>query len=282
MTGTMTVTGRPAGLVRRAVSTPQGMVGLALVVLVTLVALAGPALAPHDPTDLVAPPNELPGPGLPFGTDKIGRDVLSRFLSGGAALLALAALATALGIALGAALGLLAGYAGGWLDEVLMRANDVALALPQLVVALLCVSVLGPRPWLLVAVIGATHAPRTARVLRSATAEVAGRDFVRAARATGVSRGRVLGAEILPNVTGPLAVELGLRFTYSIGFIASLSFLGLGVQPPTADWGLMINENRDVFSYQPWGVLLPVTAVAVLTVGTNLLADAFARAGASR
>ncbi|MDT7652928.1 MAG: peptide/nickel transport system permease protein, partial [Pseudonocardiales bacterium] len=224
--------------------------------------------------------------GKPFkadgiaGTDGIGRDVLTRFLGGGTTLLLYAVLATALGIVLGALLGMVAGYGGGWLDSVLMRGNDVLLSFPQLVIALLAIAVIGPKGWLLVLVIGLTHAPRTARVARQATVAVRGNDYIRAAEMYAVPRGQILLREVLPNITGPLMVELGLRLTYSIGYIASLSFLGLGIQPPTADWGLMINENRIALVVQPWGVLLPVLAIALLAVGTNLVADSFASAAA--
>ena len=162
-----------------------------------------------------------------------------------------------------------------------MRVNDVLLAIPQLVFAMLAIVVLGPQGWVLILVIGLTHAPRIARVARAATLGVINEDYIRAAEMYAMPRFRIIAREIVPNITGPLSVEAGLRLTYSIGSIASLSFLGLGMQPPTADWGLMINENRIALSIQPWGVILPVAAIAVLTIGTNLLADAIARANAS-
>jgi peptide/nickel transport system permease protein len=127
-------------------------------------------------------------------------------------------------------------------------------------------------------VIGISHAPRIARVTRQATLAVAGQDYIRAAEMYAVPRWRILLDETLPNITGPLLVEVGLRLTYSIGYVASLSFLGLGIQPPAADWGLMINENRIALVVQPWGVLLPVLAIAVLTVGTNMITDSLASA----
>ena len=204
--------------------------------------------------------------------------MLSRFLYGGRSLLALSVAATVLGVGLGTVLGIVAGYLRGWRDEAIMRTGDVALAFPQVVVSLLFLSIVGPKPWLIVAVVGLSHAPRTARVMRDAALAVVERDFVKAAEATGVRRWRIMAGEILPNVTGPLMVELGLRLTYSIGLIAGLSFLGLGLQPPAADWGLMINENRVALTVQPWAVVLPVAAIAVLTIGTNLVTDGLARA----
>ncbi|WP_284749900.1 ABC transporter permease [Amycolatopsis sp. RTGN1] len=274
---------RTGGLFRTAWTFPQAKIGTALSLVVVLIALLGPWLGPvltgHTTTDFAGKPFKPDGV---FGTDGLGRDVLTRFLAGGTTLLLYAVLATALGIVVGALLGMVAGYGGGRLDSLLMRGNDVLLSFPQLVIALLAIAVIGPEGWLLVLVIGLTHAPRTARVARQATVAVAGQDYIRAAEMYAVPRSRILLREILPNITGPLMVELGLRLTYSIGYIASLSFLGLGIQPPAADWGLMINENRIALVVQPWGVLLPVLAIAALAVGTNLVADALAAAAAGR
>ncbi|MFI5590980.1 ABC transporter permease [Amycolatopsis sp. NPDC051758] len=284
--GTFTEAAPPArsgGLFRTAWGFPQAKIGTGLTLVVVLIALLGPWLGPvltgHTTTDFAGKPFKPDGVA---GTDGLGRDVLTRFLAGGTTLLLYAVLATVLGIVLGALLGMVAGYGGGRLDSLLMRGNDVLLSFPQLVIALLAIAVIGPEGWLLVLVIGLTHAPRTARVARQATVAVRGQDYIRAAEMYAVPRSRILLREILPNITGPLMVEIGLRLTYSIGYIASLSFLGLGIQPPSADWGLMINENRIALVVQPWGVLLPVLAIAALTVGTNLVADALASAAAGR
>jgi peptide/nickel transport system permease protein len=274
---------RSGGLFRTAWGFPQARIGTGLTLVVVLIALLGPWLGPvltgHTTTDFAGKPFKPDGVA---GTDGLGRDVLTRFLAGGTTLLLYAVLATVLGLVLGALLGMVAGYGGGRLDSLLMRGNDVLLSFPQLVIALLAIAVIGPEGWLLVLVIGLTHAPRTARVARQATVAVRGQDYIRAAEMYAVPRSRILLREILPNITGPLMVEIGLRLTYSIGYIASLSFLGLGIQPPSADWGLMINENRIALVVQPWGVLLPVLAIAALTVGTNLVADALASAAAGR
>jgi peptide/nickel transport system permease protein len=253
-------------------------IGLTLVILLVLIALVGPVFAPHGPTEFVGIPNSGPSSHALFGTDVIGRDVFSRFLYGGRSVLGLAVAATLVGIILGTIIGLAAAYSSGWLDEVLMRICDVFLAFPQIVFALLLVSAFGPKLYLLVLTVGITHAPRVARVMRGAALQVVERDFVKAAEAVGESRWRILFSELLPNVTSPLLVETGLRLTYSIGLVAALSFLGFGLQPPHADWGLMINENRLALSVQPWGVVLPVIAIALLTIGTNLVTDGIARA----
>ncbi|MDO8212621.1 ABC transporter permease [Conexibacter sp. CPCC 206217] len=270
-------TRRRRPLARGVLRSTRMRIGLALVALVVLTALLGPLLAPHSPTEFVGAPNAGPAPGLPFGTDALGRDVLSRFLSGGRTILWLAAAATLLGVAAGALVGLVAAYARGAGDELLMRLTDAILAFPQVVLVLLAVAVFGPRLWLLVLAVALTHMPRVARVLRGAAQEVAERDFVKSAEAAGERRTRIVLFELLPNVTTPLLVELGLRLTYSIGLVAAIEFLGFGLQPPAADWGLMINENRLALAAQPWGVVLPVIAIALLSVGTNLVTDAFAR-----
>ncbi len=260
----------------------QAKIGVAITAVVVLLAFLGPLLVPwatgYTTTEFVAPP--FSGEGA-AGSDNLGRDVLTRFIAGGMTLILYAALATFIGLVLGVLFGMTAAYTGGWLNAVIMRSNDVLLAIPQLVFALLAITVLGPQGWVLVTVIGITHAPRIARVARSATLGVINEDYIRAAEMYAMPRLRLLTREIMPNITGPMAVEAGLRLTYSIGAIASLSFLGLGMQPPAADWGLMINENRIALSVQPWGVLLPVAAIALLTVGTNLIADSIARASAT-
>ena len=159
-----------------------------------------------------------------------------------------------------------------------MRASDVVLAFPQIILALLAVTAIGPKLWLIVLVVAIGHVPRVARVIRGAAQEVVERDFVQAAEAVGEKRSRIVFGELLPNVTSPLLVELGLRMTFSIGLIAAVSFLGFGLQPPTSDWGLMINENRLSITVQQWAVLLPVLAIGFLTIGTNLITDGIARA----
>ena len=268
---------RRIGLLRTALKSGRTKVGLVLAGVPVLFALIGPFFAPHSTTEFVATPFSGPSGDALFGTDNLGRDVLSRFLHGGLTLLMLAVLATALGIIVGTIIGVVAGYTRGWLDETLMRLSDVALAFPQIVLALLFLSIIGPKLWLLVLIVGGSHAPRVARVVRGATQSVVERDFIKSAEAIGLARWRLMFTELMPNVTGTLMVETGLRLTYSIGLVAGLGFLGLGLQPPTADWGLMINENRIALTVQPWPVVLPVIAIALLTVGTNLVADGIAR-----
>ena len=253
-------------------------VGVVLVGIIVLLALIGPLVAPHSPYVFVGRPFALPSAHALFGTDYIGRDVLSRVLCGGRTVIGLSLIATALAMVMGVALGLLAGYSRPAVDDVIMRLLDVLLAFPSIVFVLLLVALLGHSLWLIVLAVAVTHAPRIARVARGATLEIVGRDFVRASEALGVPRRKILMGEILPNITSPLLVEFGLRLTYSIGLIAALSFLGYGLQPPAADWGLMIQENRVAIIVQPWATFVPVFMIALLTIGTNLITDGVSRA----
>ena len=271
--------GRPLTiLLRRAWRAVRTKVGVVLVVLVVALAVIGPFFAPHSPTEFAGIPYSHASSALPLGADNLGRDVLSRFLWGGRSILGLSLAATALGLSFGAAIGLIAAYSRSFLDDALMRGMDVILAFPSIVLALVAVATVGPKLWLLVLVVGFTTAPRVARVTRGASLEIVERDFVQAAEALGESRTRILFGEILPSITSPLMVEASLRLTYSIGLIASLSFLGFGLQPPAADWGLMINENRQALTIQPWGAVMPVIAIALLTIGTSLIGDGLSRA----
>jgi peptide/nickel transport system permease protein len=273
-------------LIERTWRQGRTKIGLAIVSVLVLIALIGPAIAPYPPDQPIsahhhfARPFEAPSSSAWLGTDNLARDVFSRFLWGGRSVLGLSLLATTIGIALGTAVGLAAAYWRGRADEALMRVMDVIIAFPQLVLGLVAVATVGPKLWVIVLAVAIGAMPRVARVIRGAGAEVVERDFVRIAEALGQSRMKIVCGEVLPNVIGPLVVECALRFTYSIAMIAALSFIGFGLQPPAADWGLMINENRQGLELQPWGVVAPVLALALLTIGTSLVGDGFARAAA--
>jgi peptide/nickel transport system permease protein len=256
---------------------PGAWWGTGLTALVLLVMLIGAVYTPNGPTDLVGAPFEGPSSYAWLGTDAVGRDVLSRVLTGGGVILSMSALAAIFGVAIGGLLGITAGYSGGLVDDVIMRVMDVLLAFPQTILALLFVSVLGSSFWLIVILVAAIHAPQVARVIRAASLRATGEDYVRYARAVGLPRHRIILQEILPNVLSPLLVEIGLRFTFSIALIAGLSFLGLAQNPPAANWGLMVNENRIGIMENPWPVVAPILLIAALTVGVNLLTDAYAR-----
>jgi len=265
-------------LVHDSIHYRRTQVGLALVALSVAVAIVGPYLAPHSPYEFVDTPFASPSATALLGTDVIGRDVLSRVLCGGRSVLLMALGATVVGVLLGTALGLLAGYAREAVDEGVMRVLDAVMSFPQIVLALLIVSIIGPRLWLIVLTVGVSHAPRVARVVRCVALEIKELDYVKAAESLGLSHVRIVLGEILPMLSSPLAVEFGLRMTLSIGIVAGLSFLGFGIQPPAPDWGLMLNENRVGVALQPFAVFAPVSMIAILTVGFNFVTDGFARA----
>jgi peptide/nickel transport system permease protein len=263
---------------RDAVRQPQTKVGLVLTGAIVALALVGPLFAPHSPTEFIGVPASGPSGGALLGTDGLGRDVVSRVLYGGRSVLWMSFASAALGVGLGLLIGLIAGYSKSWVDEVLMRSSDVVLAFPQIVLALLFVSLAGPKLWLIVLIVAISHAPRVARLVRSVTLEVTRREFVQAAELLGVPKRRILVREVVPNLMTPLMVEFGLRLTWSIAIILGIGFVGLGIQPPSADWGTMIGENRTALTTQPWAVLVPVFCIAVFTIGTNLITEGIARA----
>lgn len=276
----------PAGRLRRfqwlatlgaAARTRRGVVGLALTGFVVLTAVIGPFVTPYSSSAFVTSDFSPPDGHFLLGGDALGRDVLSRVLDGGWVLLVMAVAATAFGVIVGGAAGVSAAYLRGRTDGLIMRTVDVILAFPQLVFALLLVSIIGPKLWLIVVAVGFSHAPAVARVLRSATLDVSERDFVKSIELEGVAPARIMVREILPNLVSPLMVEIGLRLTYSIVVMAGLSFLGFGQQPPAPNWGTMINENRLGMTVNAWGVIVPAVLIAVLTIGTNTFTDAIAR-----
>ncbi len=260
----------------RVLRTPKGVVGGILVTIILLLVTLGPFLAPHDPQAIIASPLLPEGSdGTLLGTDYLGHDTLSRFLHGGQLIMLMSVLSAVLGVGTGVLLGVLAGYLKGRIGALIMRFLDVLLCFPALVLALLVASMVGTSEALVTIIVALSHVPRTARILHAATLRLAERDFVAYAETLGASRAEVIRREFLPNLTTFIALELGLRMTWSIGTIASLSYLGLGVQPPASDWGLMINENQQGIMLVVWPVLLPVLAISMATVGINLLTDAF-------
>lgn len=265
-------------VVRAALGHGRTRVGVVLAGLVLAIALLGPFFAPHDPGAIVARPYAPAGPGMPLGADYLGEDVLSRVLWGGSRVVWTSLVATLLAVLLGGTLGLVAGYARNRLDTLLLWAMDVVMAFPLLVLVLLFVSLLGRSPWLTVLLVGLGWTPVVGRLARAVTLETVGNEFIESAEMMGFSRRRILFRELLPNVVTPLLVQAGALLTWSIGIMAGLSFLGLGVQPPNADWGLMTNENFAGLTIQPWAVAAPIACIAVFTVGINLIAEGFARA----
>jgi len=261
----------------RFLRTASGATGVTIVLFVVAVALFGRYLAPHDPAASIGAPFHGVSSSTPLGTDFLGRDVLSRLLFGGRTVIGFAAAATALGYAVGLVVGLLAGYSHSMLDPLLMRSVDVLLALPPLLFLLVLITGAGTGVGVLVAGVAAIQAPGISRIVRAATQVVSLRGYVEAAVARGERTSAVVRREVLPNILAPVLVDAGLRFTYSILIIASVNFLGLGLQPPASDWALLISENRQYISLNPWAVLAPAAMIALLTIGINLTGDAIAR-----
>jgi ABC-type dipeptide/oligopeptide/nickel transport system permease subunit len=261
----------------RFARTGTGRVGVILLVFAVSVALLGPFVAPHPPDLPIGTTYERPSLEAPLGTDRVGRDVLSRVLWGGRSVLALAGLATMIAYAAGTLIGLLAGYSRSLLDPLLMRTVDVLIAFPALVFLLVLVTGLGNSKAVLVLGVAIIQTPAVARIVRSATLAQSVRGFVEAAVARGEGTFAIMRRELLPNIASPIAADIGIRFTLAIILVASVNFLGLGLQPPAADWALMISENRDGLSLNPWAVLAPGIMIALLTISVNLVGDAVAR-----
>jgi peptide/nickel transport system permease protein len=264
-------------LVRGATGTWSARVGLAAIVLMLVIAFAGPLVAPHDPTEVVAVPFAPPGDGLPLGADFLGRDALSRFLHGGVIVVVVAVLATGLAYAAGIAVGLLVGLIRGFADAATLTVADILVAFPPVILVLMLVAGAGSSMTVAIAAIALVHLPRIVRIVRSVAREVSTREYVEAAIANGESTAYILRREVLPNIWTPVMADFGIRVTASILVYAALSFLGLGQDPPASNWGLMISENRIGLLRQPAVVLAPAIAIAVLAIGVNLVADGIAR-----
>ena len=257
--------------------TRTGLLGALLLAFVLGVALLGPLFAPHAPDEPIGIPLTGPAEGQPFGTDFLGRDVLSRVLWGGRSVLLLAGAATVLAYLAGGVVGLLAGYNRNLTDGLLMRFVDVLLSVPPLIFLLVLATGAGTSEVVLVLGVALVQAPLVSRIVRTATVEQSVRGFVEAAVARGERTSAIVRREILPNIVGPIAADAGLRFTYSILLVASVNFLGLGLQPPAADWALIISENRSGLDLNPYVIAVPAILIALLTIGLNLVGDSVAR-----
>ena len=255
----------------------SGAIGVTIVVFVVAVAIFGRYFAPYDPNVPVTAPLSPPSSHYWLGTDFLGRDVFSRLLYGGRSVIGLALAATLLAYVIGLTIGLIAGYTRSKADPLLMRTVDVMLAFPPLLFLLVLITGAGTGTAVLIIGVAAIQAPGISRIVRTATLEVSVRGYVEAAVARGERSIAVVVREVLPNILAPVLVDAGLRFTYSILIIASVNFLGLGLQPPNSDWALMISENRQYINLNVWAVLAPAAMIALLTIGINLTGDAIAR-----
>ncbi|QNP74791.1 ATP-binding cassette domain-containing protein [Streptomyces roseirectus] len=252
----------------------RGRAALAVLLLVCAVALLGPLFAPHAVTEPVDIPYAPTSGRAPLGTDKLGSDVLSRLLSGGGSLVLTGLAVTAAVCALGAAAGMTAAYLRGWTDTLVLRTADVLLGLPAFLLLSVVVVATGRGTAGVAVAAGLILLPETVRVVRAATLRILGQDYVEVAVARGERPASVLGREVLPNLAPVLAADAGIRFLGAVTVVATASFLGYGPQPPAADWGLMVMENRDGLTLQPLAVLTPVLLLLLLLLSTNLLLDA--------
>jgi peptide/nickel transport system permease protein len=258
--------------------TPAFLAGVAVLLFWIVDAVAWRSLVPHDP-DAVAPTRTLEAPSAEhwFGTDDLGRDVFSRVLAGATSVLIVAPVAALLAVAAGLAVGLVAGYVGGKTDDVLMRLVDAFLAFPLVVAAVLALAVAGVSRLHLIVVIAVVLAPMTARTVRAAVRSERGREYVESARLRGDSTPYIMFAEILPNVSGLVIAEATTRLAAAIFAAATLSFLGLGIQQPSPDWGLSVALGRVFLQTAPWVALFPALALATLVVATTAVADGLKR-----
>jgi len=270
---------RRALLPREVTADWGGRIGSILLVLIVLLAIFGPLFAPQSTVIPIGIPGAGPSASAPLGLDFLGRDVLSRVMSGGRSTLLLAGAATALTYLVGTTVGLIAGYARSIADPLLMRSVDVFLSFPALLVMLLFVTAFGSGSGVLIGAAAIVLFPGVARIVRTATLEVSTRGFVEAAVARGERTANVLRREILPNIAPSLVADLGIRFSWSIILIASVNYLGLGLRPPTPDWGVMVSENREIISSNPLAVLAPAAILALLIIAVNLVGDAYIRQG---
>ena len=247
--------------------------GLLTIAAYLFVAIFAPFVAPYSETEILGGAYELWSEKFPLGTDNLGRDMLSRLIFGARNTIGTALAAVVIAFAIGGVMGMLSALLGGWYDSIISRVVDIMMAIPGLVLAILILTILGTSITTLVLVIAVLDSTRVYRITRAAAMNIAVMDFVEVARLRGEGLWWVVRKEILPNIMAPLLAEFGLRFCFVFLFIAALSFLGLGIQPPTADWGSMVRDNATLINYDDITPLLPAAAIAILTVAVNFVVD---------
>jgi peptide/nickel transport system permease protein len=258
---------------RHILGNPIGTLGGVIVTIVILVAALADVLAPFDPTSQLAQPLQPPGGAYTLGTDEFGRDVFSRIIHGARVSLYVGIVSVGIALIGGSILGLVAGYYLRWIDMVIMRLMDVLFGLPAIVLAIAITSVLGPSLNSVLIAIGIVYAPQFSRVARAPVLSLRERDFVTAARAVGAGDLWLIGRHILPNMTAPVVVQATVAFSTAILTEATLSYLGLGTQPPTPSWGTMLNAGKQILLLAPWTSIFPGLAIALTVLGFNLLGD---------
>ncbi len=249
--------------------------GMAVILFYVVVAVFAPLISPYGETEIVGSEFEVWGGAFLLGTDNLGRDMFTRMVYGARNTIGIAFATTCLAFLIGGFFGLMAAALGGWVDQVLSRLVDILMALPPLIFALLLLAILGTSIPVLIGVIAVLDSTRVYRLARAVAMNIAVLDYVEVARLRGEGLLWIIRREILPNSLPPLVAEFGLRFCFVFLFIAALSFLGLGIQPPTADWGSMVRDNATLITYGDITPLLPAGAIALLTVGVNFVVDWF-------
>jgi len=247
--------------------------GMLVVLIYSIVAIFAPFIAPYGEREILGRSFELWSEKYPLGTDNLGRDMLSRMIFGARNTIGLALSITILVFLLGSLTGMIAAALGGWVDQILSRIVDVLMSIPSLIFALLILSIFGTSIPYLIATITVIDATRVFRLARATAMNVVVMDYVEVARVRGEKLDWVIRKEILPNITAPLLAEFGLRFCFVFLFISALSFLGLGLQPPAADWGSMVRDNASLITFEDITPLLPAGAIALLTVAINFIVD---------
>ncbi|MFC4550117.1 MULTISPECIES: ABC transporter permease [Halorussus] len=265
---------RISTFVRKFRNNTKAKVGLAIVLTLVVVAIFAPLIAPYSISETnISERTEAPSLEHPFGTDELGRDIFSRVVMGTRISLEVGLQAIGAALAAGTLIGVIAGYSGGLTDEILMRVMDAAMAFPPVLLALTLLVVLGPELRNVILALAFVYTPYIARVARSAALTERNEAYVEAAVARGESNTRIVFSEVLPNCTAPLLVQGSLNISFAILAEASLSFLGLGAQPPTPSWGLMIDTGRGFIETAPWMIVFPGLAIGITVIGFNMLGD---------
>ena len=247
--------------------------GLLMITLYAIVGIFGPFIAPYGEAEVIADAFAFRNEEMLLGADQIGRDFFSRLIYGARNTVGLALAATLAAFLVGTFAGLIAATQGGRLDQIMGRIADLIMSIPSLIFALLLLSILGPKWWVLIIAVAIIYAPRVFRLTRAVAGNVVVMDYIEAAKLRGEKNSYLIRKEILPNCTAPLVAEFGLEFCFVFLLIAGLSFLGLGLQPPTADWGSMVRENATLITYQDPTPLIPAAAIALLTISVNFVVD---------
>ena len=267
---------RAQRVVKELIAAPlSAKLGLLIIFTYVFVALFAPWLAPFGESEIVGKKYLVWGEEYLLGTDNLGRDMLTRLIYGARNTVGIALVTTIYAFVLGGGLGIIAAVLGGWVDQLFSRLVDILMAIPALIFAMLLLSIFGTSVMSLILIIGLLDATRIFRITRAVSLNVVVMDFVEAARLRGEKIAWITVREILPSISAPLAAEFGIRFCFVFLTISSLSFLGLGIQPPTADWGSMVRDTADLITFEDYTPLIPAAAIAILTIGVNFVVDWF-------